>query len=177
MRNHETDLMPVLALQDTPRNSRDAARFANYVRAYGDFGRVAGVVIVSIYWSRSTDSGNAILELASAAKPHPDSVPLAERVAGLFRESDIGTEFGRVSFTDDAVWNALVAAHAGANVSLLHVSVPARFGSESMMRAAKALAPLRRDGILLIAFSPAFGEAIRRFTGIEPTTSLELANV
>jgi hypothetical protein len=169
MRSQRPDLMPVLALQETPRNPRDAARFANYVRAYGEFGRVAGVVIVSIYWSRSTDSGDAVLEVAWPAKPHPDTVPLSERVAGLLHESGIGTEFGRVSFTDDAVWNALVAAHADANVPLLHVSVPARFGSESMMRAADALAPLRRDGILLIAFSPAFGEAIRR--------SLEPANV
>lgn len=156
------NLTPVIALSEIPRQGRDADRFARGIRAYADILRASGVVIASTHWNRSNASPSVIIEADDRLQASPDALSLAERAASLLQREGLSREFGRSWPSESAIWNAIQDAHEDASFPLLHVSVPARFGSDLIMATAKALEPLRREAILLVGFSAAFGEGIRR---------------
>jgi aromatic ring-opening dioxygenase catalytic subunit (LigB family) len=177
--------IPVIAVAETPRAGREAERFARGIRAYADILRAHGVLIVSSHWDRSNDSPSAIIEVNDRGEAPPQSFSLAERAAALLKNAGLSTEFGRSWPRENEVWSAIVEAHADAEFPVVHVSVPARFGSDLIVLAARALEPLRREAVLLVGLSSAFGQAIRAETsrdshpslGMSPSTIVEGAPV
>jgi aromatic ring-opening dioxygenase catalytic subunit (LigB family) len=153
-------MAPIVALSEVPRAGRDCVRFADGIRAYGDILRVQGIVLVSTHWARLSDSPSVIVEIGDQSEPA--AFALAHQTAALLQRSGLSTEFGGGSARDNAVWVALLKAHDDADVPLVHIGVPARFGSELMTLTARALEPLRNDKVLLVGLNAAFGEALRR---------------
>lgn len=174
------DWMPAIALPETPRAGRDAKRFAEEVRAYAQTLRVDGIVLVTTHWNRSNDSPSVIVEV-DRERHETDSISVSERIASLLQRAGLSTEFGRPWPRENAAWDALLEAHENAPFPVTHVSVPARFGSDLMTLTAKALEPLRRESILLVGLSSAFGQGLRRerdndrpaFLGLRPTNPME----
>ena len=152
------NVIPVIAMSDMPRPGRDADRFARGVRAYADILRARGVVIASTHWNRSSDSPSVILEAREHAAP---DLALGERCATLLQSAGLSVEPRRSWPREHALWTAFLDAHHDAAFPLLHVSVPARFGSDLMIVTARALEPLRREAVLLVGLSAVFGEALR----------------
>ena len=156
------NMTPVIALSDIPRQGRDADRFARGIHAYADILRSGGAVIVSTHWDRSNASPSVIIEIDDRDQMSPETLALAERAAELLQRAGLSTEFGHSWPRENAIWKAIVNAHGDASFPLIHISVPARFGSDLMIMTARALEPLRRETILLVGLCAAFGEAIRR---------------
>ena len=173
--NSHRSTTPVIAISETPRDGRDAERFARGVRTYADTLRVSGLVIVSTHWNRSNDSPSVIIEVDEQNEPSTDSFALAEHAAALLQKAGLSTEFGREWPRSNGFWNSLLAAHEGAAFPMIHVSVPARFGSDLMVLAARALEPLRRETVLLVGLSSSFAEGFRYDAGRADRPSFGLA--
>jgi hypothetical protein len=102
-----------------------------------------------------------IIEVDDRDQNSLETISLAERAGSLLQKAGLSTELGHSWPGENAVWQRIRNAHDDASFPLIHISVPARFGSDLMFLTARALEALRREAILLVGFSPAFGEGIR----------------
>jgi 4,5-DOPA dioxygenase extradiol len=89
----------------------------------------------------------ALYEISYPAEGHP---ALAERAAELLRKQGWSTSFDGTRGLDHGAWVPLMHLYPGHEVPVLQVSMPARLDPASALQYGRALAPLGREGVLVI---------------------------
>ena len=147
---------PMVAIQRGP-----------YQDSLAEFGRKVhprAIVAILAHWDSSTAIG--INEAARHSTMHdfagfppalyeltynaPGSPEVAKYIASLLREGkwEPGITTGRG--LDHGVWIPLRLMYPGADIPVVELSIPLQFSPEELYRIGEALAPLRREGVLIL---------------------------
>ena len=140
---------PMLALTPTPAH--------HFLRALGRHLRPKAVLVVSAHWetdhlqvSRSAapatlhDFGGFPDALFAVQYPAPGDPALASRLAEQLGATEV--ERG----LDHGAWVPLSLMYPDADVPVVSLSLPSRWGAEALLTLGEQLAPLRQEGILVI---------------------------
>lgn len=101
----------------------------------------------------------------------PGAPAEASRVATLLNGRGLGALLDQGRGLDSAVWLPLALLFPGARIPTVQVSLPAPITPEEMLAIGEALAPLRRDGVVLLASGGiVHNEARARFDQPRPPT-------
>jgi aromatic ring-opening dioxygenase catalytic subunit (LigB family) len=82
--------------------------------------------------------------------PAPGSPEVARRVLNLLSEAGIPARSDAARGFDHGVFAPLVVAYPEANVPILQLSIKRGYDPEAHLAAGRALAPLRREGVLIL---------------------------
>lgn len=80
----------------------------------------------------------------------PGSPSLAERIDSLLNATGISSRIDRRRGFDHGTYTLLVPMFPNANIPVVQLSLQRRFDPESHLQLGRALAPLRREGVLII---------------------------
>jgi len=147
---------PMVALQSGPYQEA-LAEFAHGVRP-------SAIVAISAHWSSSATIGinatprnttmhdfggfpPALYELTYNA---PGSPELAERIAKLLRDGNWEARITTDRGLDHGVWIPLRVMYPAANIPVVELSIPLQLTPEDLYRIGEILAPLRREGVLIL---------------------------
>lgn len=147
---------PMNAIEDTP----SARGWAEIARA---FAKPAAIVAVSAHWVtegvRITsnerpptihDFGRGFPQaLFDVQYPAAGAPALAQRIAGML--TAFGAQLDDSWGLDHGAWSVLRRMYPNADVPVVQVSLEARRKPEEHIAIARALAPLREDGVLILA--------------------------
>jgi aromatic ring-opening dioxygenase catalytic subunit (LigB family) len=153
-------LVPVVAVSAPPRGTDDISKFASGIRTLADTLNAAGVVVVEPHWNRAGDDPVIVIDVDHSTAEVQTAFVLAERISDRLIAAGMKPQHGGAWPRDTRVWKAIVDACGRASYPLLHVAVPARYGTSLMTMVAVALRPLRGERILFVSFSDAFGDAM-----------------
>lgn len=161
---------PTLALQDVP-----ARRFLEQLGA--TLPRPRAIVAVTAHWETASacvgaafhpatvhDFGRFDDRLFDISYPAPGDPALAGRVAGLLREAGLGDSADPGRGLDHGVWVPLLLMYPAADIPVVPVSIQPDAGPAHHLALGHALAPLRDDGVLVLA-SGSFTHDLGRFRG------------
>jgi 4,5-DOPA dioxygenase extradiol len=95
------------------------------------------------------DFGGFPRELYRVQYPAPGAPDLARRVVALLGDQRASVRTGRG--LDHGVWSVLVHLRQAADVPVVQLSLDARLGPAEHLALARALAPLRDEGVLILA--------------------------
>ena len=105
--------------------------------------------------------------------PAPGAPELAARVQQLLRQAGFTAPADESRGFDHGVYAPFYVIYPEANVPIVQLSIRSDFGPEAHLSAGRALAPLRREGILIVGsgysyhnlrqFGPGGADASRRF--------------
>ncbi len=156
------DRTPVLFLSNPPRDPAPFARYRTAIAEVTAAHEVAGAILVSAHWLDPTASANPLLHLGAGGRPVTDAaVILAERVASRLESAGLRCDLEQGG---NRPWPAALAGLTSGEHPVLHMSIPINFGPDLMILAGVALAPLRRERVLLAACGESFDE-VPRFDG------------
>lgn len=158
------DLMPAAFLGHG--NPMNALADNKYTRAWRRFGEscpdARAVLMVSAHWFTNATAVTAMPrphtihdfygfpdELNEYRYPAPGSIELARQVAQL-AEPDAVTLDGESWGLDHGAWAVLTHVFPEANVPVVQLSINAAMPFEHHMDLARRLAPLRRDGVVIL---------------------------
>ena len=162
----ESKALPVLFVSHgAPTLALDGGAWAERLGAWArGLGDVKAVVMVSAHWERPGPVG-----VMAAARPEtlhdfsgfpeplfqiqypaPGDPELAARVAGLLTAGGVEAALDARRPLDHGAWVPLRAAFPEATVPVVQVSLPARRSPRSVFDLGRLLAPLRREGVLLV---------------------------
>lgn len=96
------------------------------------------------------DFGGFEPELYRMTYPAPGAPDLAARAAELLTEAGLPAGLAHSRGLDHGAWVPLKLLYPGADIPVVELSVQPRRGAEHHLRVGRALAPLRRDGVLVI---------------------------
>ena len=147
---------PTLPLTDTPARS-----------FLGEFGgvltRPTAILVISAHWETQIptisavdrnktihDFGGFPRALYELQYPAPGSPEIAVRVSDLLRASGIDSRIDRGRGLDHGAWVPLLLMYPQADIPVLQLSVQPHLGPLHHLRVGRALAPLRRQGVLII---------------------------
>ncbi|WP_431855891.1 DODA-type extradiol aromatic ring-opening family dioxygenase [Azospirillum sp.] len=148
---------PTLILEDSPGRA--------FLAGLGErLGRPSAVLAVSAHWTTAAPT------VSSAARPEtvhdfhgfpralyemrypaPGAPELAERVLGLLRAQDIAGSADPVQGLDHGAWVPLKLMYPDAGIPVAQLSVMPRRGAADHVALGRALAPLREQGVLILA--------------------------
>ncbi|OIO61209.1 MAG: dioxygenase [Alphaproteobacteria bacterium CG_4_10_14_0_2_um_filter_63_37] len=125
--------------------------------------RPEAILAISAHWERTPptlgidhtgpliyDFGSFPPELYQVTYPAPPAPRLRMRVMELLAPlGEVGQEPGRG--WDHGVWTPLVHLFPQADIPLVQLSLPSRWGGEQLIELGRALAPLRHEGVLIAA--------------------------
>jgi 4,5-DOPA dioxygenase extradiol len=161
---------PTIALTDNP------------VRAFwrgliDEIGRPRSILCISAHWETQvpTISRAALPKtihdfygfpdpLYEMRYPAPGAPELAEQVGALLRESNIEFDMDPDRGLDHGAWMPLREIAPNADVPVTQLSIQADKGLDHHIAVGRALAPLRDDGVLILAS----GGAVHNFAGFRP---------
>jgi 4,5-DOPA dioxygenase extradiol len=156
-----TNALPILFVSHgAPTLALDARAGADFVRLGGALPRPKAVLVVSAHWLDAPatigtrtqrelmyDFGGFAPELYRVRYDAPAAPALADellrRVPTLRRDDERPWDHG--------VWVPLVHMYAKADVPVLQLAMPWRWTPKQMFELGRALAPLRDDGVLVLA--------------------------
>jgi len=158
---------PMLAL--TPSSARD------FLAGLGaTLPRPTAIVIASAHWETERPAVNAVATnatihdfygfpptLYALRYPAPGSASVAARVAGLLDAAGLGCDVDPARGLDHGAWVPLLLMYPVHDIPVVELSVQSRQGPHHHLRVGEALAPLRRQGVLVIG-SGAFTHDLRR---------------
>jgi len=144
-----------------------ALQYGPYQEALAEFGRTVkprAIVAISAHWGSGTSisiTGNerhatihdfggfpaALYELTYDA---PGSPELAARIADLLRAGGWNAEVTQDRGLDHGVWIPLRLMYPAADIPVVELSIPLQFSPEELYKLGEALAPLRREGVLIL---------------------------
>ena len=164
---------PTLPLTDTPARS--------FLRQWGtNFQRPKAILVISAHWETAKPMVNAVdvndtihdfhgfpqelYELRYAAPGAPD---IAERIADELNAAGLGCGIDRRRGLDHGAWVPLMLMYPGGDIPVLQLSIQTHLGPEHHLRVGRALAALRREGVLIIG-SGSFTHDLSEFRGHGP---------
>ncbi|MBI3132332.1 MAG: dioxygenase [Acidobacteria bacterium] len=137
-----------------------------WARALHAFGRtrdVKAVLVISAHWwtpdLRITTSAKPVTihdfagfpeALYRIAYPAPGSPELARRATGLLQDAGFPVHAEEARGLDHGAWSVLRHSHPEAEVPVVQLSLP-RWDPDALIRQGAALAPLREEGVLILA--------------------------
>ena len=147
---------PMNAIEDTP-----AAR--GWTEIAHAFPRPRAIVAISAHWVTDGvrvmskerpptvhDFGRGFPQaLFDVQYPAPGDPALAQRIAGLL--TPFGARLDETWGLDHGAWSVLRRMYPDADIPVVQVSLDARRGPEEHIAIARALAPLRDEGVLILA--------------------------
>jgi len=137
------------------------------LRAFGErlraSGALRGVVVMSPHWMSRTpavmtnpapatwhDFGGFPQPLYELQYPAPGHAALGQQVIALLGQAGIAAEPDARRPLDHGAWVPLMHLLPQADVPVVQVALPARWGAREVFAMGQALAPLRDEGILLV---------------------------
>ena len=158
---------PMLAL--TPSSARDFLAGLG-----GTLPRPTAIVVASAHWETERPAVNAVAvnptmhdfygfppALYALRYPAPGSPEVAGRVASLLDAAGLGCDLDQVRGLDHGAWVPLLLMYPGHDIPVVELSVQTWQGPQHHLLLGEALAPLRREGVLVIG-SGAFTHDLRR---------------
>jgi len=168
---------PTLPLEDIP-----ASRFLKALG--GELTRPRAVLMVSAHWETPTPTlGGAAMPktihdfygfpdaLYAMKYPAPGDPDLAACVADILREAGFEARVHPRRGFDHGAWNPLMLVYPDADIPVVQLSIQTALGPAHHLALGKALAPLRRDGVLIVASGNSthnLGDPRRAPTHVEP---------
>ncbi len=152
---------PTLPLTDAP-----AKRFLEGLGATIDagHGRPRAIVVVSAHWETATPMVNAVdindtihdffgfpQALYAMRYPAPGSAAVARRVAELLGAAGMPTGTDTQRGLDHGAWVPLKLMYPDADIPVVQLSIQSHLGPDHHLRVGRALAPLRAEGVLILA--------------------------
>jgi 4,5-DOPA dioxygenase extradiol len=152
---------PTLPLTDAP-----AKRFLEGLGATIDaaHGRPRAIVVVSAHWETAAPMVNAVATnetihdfygfpaaLYEMRYPAPGSAAVAARVAELLGQAGMPTGTDWQRGLDHGAWVPLQLMYPGADIPVVQLSIQSHLGPAHHLRVGRALAPLRAEGVLILA--------------------------
>ncbi|HQT73598.1 MAG: dioxygenase [Acidiphilium sp. 37-67-22] len=172
---------PMLALTETPARSFLAGLSATLPRP-------RAILAVSAHWETDAPMVNAVERnetihdffgfpraLYQLAYPAPGDAALAQRIAALLGEAGFPAGLDPKRGLDHGAWVPLLLAYPAADIPVLQLSVQTRLGPRHAFDIGRALAPLRREDVLIVG-SGSFTHDLRRFRG-QPVDAPETEDV
>jgi 4,5-DOPA dioxygenase extradiol len=133
-------------------------------RLGGELGRPEAILCVSAHWNTEApavsgaerpetihDFGGFPDELFRMRYPAPGAAGLAERVRELLGEAGLACTVSPRRGLDHGAWVPLKLIYPEADVPVTQLSVQPSLGTEHHFRMGRALAPLREEGVLILA--------------------------
>lgn len=121
------------------------------------------ILMISAHWERlrptvNTPPANETIHdfggfppaLYQLSYPAPPSADLAHRVAELLTTGGLPADMDQRRGLDHGAWVPLMVAWPQADIPVVQLSVQTRLGPEHHYRLGQLLAPLRREGVLVI---------------------------
>jgi 4,5-DOPA dioxygenase extradiol len=172
---------PMLALMPTPARS--------FLTGLGSrLSRPRAILVLSAHWETASPMINAVTRnetihdfygfprpLYDLHYPAPGDIGLAEQAADLLASAGFPTGLDRTRGLDHGAWVPLLLSFPAADIPVLQLSVQTREGPQHALALGRALAPLRREGVLIIG-SGSFTHDLRRFRG-QPVDDPETPDV
>ena len=164
---------PTLPLTDTPAREF-LARLGHLLP------RPKAILVVSAHWETRRPAVNAVdrndtihdfygfpRPLYQLRYPAPGAPDLAHAIEQRLRRSGFDCDVDRRRGLDHGAWVPLHLAYPQADIPVLQLSVQPHLGPEHHLRLGHALAPLRDDGILIVA-SGSMTHNLSEFRGAGP---------
>lgn len=125
--------------------------------------RPKAILMISAHWERLRPAVNAPAQnetihdfggfppaLYELTYPAPPSAALAQRVAELLTAGGMPTDIDERRGLDHGAWVPLMVAWPDADIPVVQLSVQTRLGPEHHYKLGQLLAPLRKEGILIV---------------------------
>jgi 4,5-DOPA dioxygenase extradiol len=125
--------------------------------------RPKAILIVSAHWETQRPAVNAVetndtihdfygfpAQLYEIRYPAPGSKALAGRVAGLLAEGGLTVDVDPARGLDHGAWVPLQLIFPNADIPVVQLSVQSQLGPEYHLELGRLLAPLRKEGVLVI---------------------------
>jgi 4,5-DOPA dioxygenase extradiol len=126
--------------------------------------RPKAILAVSAHWETKRPAVNSVTvndtihdfhgfprELYEISYAAPGSASLAERVRQLLGNGGLATDVDSSRGLDHGAWVPLRLAFPEADIPVVQLSVQTRLGPEHHLRVGRLLAPLRAEGVLILA--------------------------
>ncbi|HJW33870.1 MAG TPA: class III extradiol ring-cleavage dioxygenase [Holophagaceae bacterium] len=137
--------------------------WARALHAYGHSHGAKAILVVSAHWwtpdLRITTSAEPVTlhdfsgfpeALYRISYPAPGSPELARQAMGLLQEAGFPVTADATRGLDHGAWSVLRHSHPEANLPVVQLSLP-RWEPPMLLKLGQALAPLREEGVLLVA--------------------------
>lgn len=137
------------------------------------------ILVISAHWLSSQPTVSAASkpetihdfwgfpsELYQLDYPAPGAPELADRVTKLLTEAGIECQVDPDRGLDHGAWEPLMLMYPDASIPVTQLSIQPRLGTTHHLRVGRALAPLRQDGVLILASGAATHnlQAFKRYT-------------
>ncbi len=126
--------------------------------------RPRAILVVSAHWETAVPTVNAVAvndtihdfsgfprEMYALRYPAPGSAALAERVNALLGDAGFAATTDTQRGLDHGAWVPLMLAYPAHDIPVVQLSVQAHLGPQHHLRLGEALAPLRDEGVLILA--------------------------
>ena len=137
----------------------------DFLKRFGkEIGRPEAILCVSAHWNTEVpavsgsespetihDFGGFSEELYRMRYPAPGAPLLAKRVRGLLDDAGLACTVSPERGLDHGAWVPLKLIYPEADVPVTQLSVQPLLGTEHHYRMGRALAPLRKEGVLILA--------------------------
>ena len=164
---------PTLPLTDTPARA--------FLSQLGHtLERPKAILVISAHWETETPAVNAVAlnetihdfggfprALYELKYPAPGAPTLAAEIAKTLREAGFACSIDTKRGLDHGAWVPLLLMYPQADIPVLQLSVQPHLGPQHHLRVGRALASLRRQGVLIIG-SGSFTHDLSEFRGHGP---------
>jgi 4,5-DOPA dioxygenase extradiol len=152
---------PTLPLSDAPAKTFLEGLGA---RIDAEHGRPRAIVVVSAHWETATPMVNLVTTndtihdffgfpaaLYDMKYPAPGAASVAKRVVDLLGAAGLPTGTDTSRGLDHGAWVPLKLMYPAADIPVVQLSIQSHLGPDHHLRVGRALAPLRAEGVLILA--------------------------